>query len=418
MAIRRRCKYRKCKNARRCLDHLQFDVKHRGKRFRVAVNDFAIPRMELGKQRPVQSMEEARDWERLFIGEVKAGRDPRRPPSRSIQAGAGLGDVAVFLDAYMERCVKPAGLRSINSVRSRVATLKEHLGQLPLSALEDADEINRFKTDSDYVDDVEIATVHRVLETLRAAMNWGMAQTPPLFNKSPFHRFGVRLNKKAETTRDRRLLRDEEKRLLDAALQKMNTAEHGFVGALLHDRIIGALELCCRRGEMLLIQNKRVNWETYQIGIPGATAKDRENRRIPFNPKGRLAAILQRRATLGSEAYVFGTENGAYQENIQTAWETLRLLAHGIDPKPTREGAAWNREQLQRIDLRWHDMRHEGACRLLADGVDIRIIQLMLGHASIQQTQRYLNVTDEELRRGLEVSWNNKGRPLRLASGS
>ena len=62
-------------------------------------------------------------------------------------------------------------------------------------------------------------------------------------------------------------------------------------------------------------------------------------------------------------------------------------------------------------------MRHEGACRLLADSVDIRIIQLMLGHASIQQTQRYLNVTDEELRKGLEVSWNNQGRPLRLASG-
>ena len=41
----------------------------------------------------------------------------------------------------------------------------------------------------------------------------------------------------------------------------------------------------------------------------------------------------------------------------------------------------------------------------------------MLGHASIQQTQRYLNVTDEELRKGLEVSWNNQGRPLRLASG-
>ena len=52
---------------------------------------------------------------------------------------------------------------------------------------------------------------------------------------------------------------------------------------------------------------------------------------------------------------------------------------------------------------RWHDLRHEGACRLLADGVDIRMIQLMLGHAGIQQTQRYLNVTDEELRKGLEV---------------
>lgn len=226
------------------------------------------------------------------------------------------------------------------------------------------------------------------------------------------------MNKKAETARDRRLTRDEERRLLDTALQKMNTAEHQYVGVLLHDRIIGALELCCRRGEMLMVQNKRVNWETCQIGIPGATTKDKENRRVPFNPKGRVAAILKRRAALGPDAFVFGSATGAYQPNIQTAWETLRLLANGVEPKPGREGAQWNREQLERIDLRWHDLRHEGACRLLADGVDIRIIQLMLGHASIQQTQRYLNVTDEELRRGLEVSWNNKGRPLRLAAGS
>jgi integrase len=266
------------------------------------------------------------------------------------------------------------------------------------------------------VEDAAIATVHRILETLRAAINWGMAQTPPLVNKSPFHRYGVRMNKKAETTRDRRIARDEEKRLLDAALQRMNTGEHRFMGPLLHDRIIGALELCCRRGEMLLIQNKRVNWETYQIGIPGKTAKDRENRRIPFDPKGRLTAILQRRARLGSEAYVFGTEFGAYQANIQTAWETLRLFAHGVEPKPSRGGTEWNREQLKRIDLHWHDLRHEGACRLLADRVDIRVIQLMLGHASMQQTQRYLNVTDEELRKVLEVSWNNSARLLRLAT--
>jgi hypothetical protein len=198
---------------------------YRGKRYRIPANEFAIPRMEPGKQRAIQSMEEARDWERLFIGEIKAGRDLRQARRRTIEAGTNLGDVAAFLDAYIERCVKPAGLRSVPAIRSRVGVLKEHLGGLPLIALED----------------VEIATMHRVLETLRAAMNWGMAQTPPLFNRSPFHRFGVRLNKKAETARDRRLTRDEEKRLLDAALEKMNTVEHQYVGALLHDRIIGAL---------------------------------------------------------------------------------------------------------------------------------------------------------------------------------
>jgi integrase len=106
---------------------------------------------------------------------------------------------------------------------------------------------------------------------------------------------------------------------------------------------------------------------------------------------------LKRRSALGPDAFAFGSATGAYQPNIETAWETLKLLAYGHEPRPG-EGAPWNREQLQRIDSRWHDLRHEGACRLLADGVDIRIIQLMLGHASIQQTQRYLNVTDEELR--------------------
>jgi hypothetical protein len=307
--------------------------------------------MEPSKQRAIQSMEEVRDWERLFIGEIKAGRNPRRPSARTMQAGSELRDVSAFLDAYMERCVKPAGLRSIAAVRSRIGVLKEHLGQLSLTELEDPDVINQFKADSEYAEDVEIATMHRVLETLRAAMNWGIAQTPPLFNRSPFHRFGVRLNKKAETARDRRLTRDEEKRLLDTALQQMNRPEHQNVGSLLHDRIIGTLELCCRRGEMLMVRTS-VNWDTCQIGIPGATAKDKENRRIPFNPKGRIAAILERRAVLGPDAFVFGSASGARQPNIQTAWETLRLLANGIEPKPGREGAQWNRKQLERIDLR------------------------------------------------------------------
>jgi integrase len=385
-----------------------FDMMWQGRRHRVPVNTFAIPRMEPGKQRPIQSMEEARDWEPVFVGEVKAGRDPSRPPARSAEVATDIRDAATFLDAYWERCVKPAGLRSLGSVKSRLSVLKQHLGHLPLGAREEPDEINRFKSDSDYAEDVELASMHRVLERLRAAMNWGMNADASLVRAVAVQPVGVRMNKKAETIRDRRLSRDEEKRLLDTALGVMNTAPHQYVGEMLHDCIIGALELCCRRGEMLLIQNKRINWDTCQIGVPGATAKDKENRRIPFNPKGRLAAILKRRSSLAPNAFVFGSTNGEYQPTIQTAWETLKLLANGITPRlGGKEAIDWNAQQVRRIDLRWHDLRHEGACRLLSDGVDIRIIQLMLGHASIQQTQRYLNVTDGELRRGLEVSWIN-----------
>ena len=94
MTIRRRCTERNCKDGRRCLEHLRFDVMWRGKRYRMPANEFAIPRMEPGKQRPIQSMEEARDWERLFIGEIKAGRNPRHPPSRSIHVSTEIADVS------------------------------------------------------------------------------------------------------------------------------------------------------------------------------------------------------------------------------------------------------------------------------------------------------------------------------------
>jgi integrase len=162
---------------------------------------------------------------------------------------------------------------------------------------------------------------------------------------------------KAETMRDRRISREEEKRLLDAAIT-MNRWEHRWVGLLMHDRIIGALELCSRLGEMLLIQNKRVDWDTHTIGVPGHTTKDKENRRIPFDPNGRLAAVLQRRGKLGPNAFVFGTDDGDYVASFRTAWESLLLIAAGHDTKRAKRGARVDRARLHEIDLHWHDLRH------------------------------------------------------------
>jgi integrase len=237
-------------------------------------------------------------------------------------------------------------------------------------------------------------------------MNWGRGRTPPIFVASPFHRFGVKIKTKGETKRDRRIAPDEERRLLEGA-DKLNCAEHAFAGAQMRDRIIGALETACRLGEMLKIQNRHVLWDTHQIIIPAEHAKDAESRRIPFEPKGRLAQLLKRRRFLGPKAFVFGAATGEYQGTIRTAWESLVLLAHGIEPTRTRARGRVNRDQLAEIDLHWHDLRHEAACRWLAKGLDLRAIQLLLGHADLKTTQRYLNVTDEELRKTMaEKLWN------------
>jgi integrase len=166
---------------------------------------------------------------------------------------------------------------------------------------------------------------------------------------------------------------------------------------------------------MLRIQNRHVDWERHQVAIPGAHAKDGENRRIPFDPQGRLAPILKRRGRLGPNAFVFGSPEGDYQDSFKTAWESLALLANGHDTTRAKPGARVDRAKLRTIDLHWHDLRHEGACRLLADGVDIRIVQLMLGHADVKQTQRYLNITDEELRRAMTGVWERR-RQLRAVS--
>jgi site-specific recombinase XerD len=109
---------------------------------------------------------------------------------------------------------------------------------------------------------------------------------------------------------------------------------------------------------------------------------------------------------------VFGSPAGEFVANFKTAWESLLLLANGHDTKRAKAGARVDREKLRKIDLHWHDLRHEGACRLLADGLDIRIIQLMLGHADVKQTQRYLNITDEELRKAMTGAWERR-RQLR-----
>ena len=124
-----------------------------------------------------------------------------------------------------------------------------------------------------------------------------------------------------------------------------------------------------------------IDFDRWLIAISSRISKSNRDRAVPVEP-ARLRAFLQTRRFLPSETFVFGTRTGKPVVEIKTAWQRVR----------TQAGSE---------DLCFHDLRHECASRLLANGYDVAIVRDVLGHRSIAVTNRYLNTRADDLRHAL-----------------
>ncbi|OIO81551.1 hypothetical protein AUJ84_00800 [Candidatus Pacearchaeota archaeon CG1_02_32_132] len=79
--------------------------------------------------------------------------------------------------------------------------------------------------------------------------------------------------------------------------------------------------------------------------------------------------------------YVFSKDKPLTTRNIQKIVKNLRVKA-GINKKVTP-----------------HTLRHSFATHLLEEGTDIRMIQTLLGHASLNTTQLYTHISSEQIKK-------------------
>ena len=153
------------------------------------------------------------------------------------------------------------------------------------------------------------------------------------------------------------------------------------------DRAVLELLYACglRVSELVGLDTDRVDLPNQQVRVIG---KGNKERRVPMGDEARER--LHR--------YLVGP---------RAAWTAAR-------PGPAvfvnQRGGRMSRESVWRMVRRWshaggvtervtpHTFRHSFATHLLEGGADLRVVQALLGHASISTTQLYTHLTGERVR--------------------
>jgi integrase len=176
--------------------------------------------------------------------------------------------------------------------------------------------------------------------------------------------------------------------------------------------LTAAFETALRIGELLAVQWRHIHWEQRQLWIPALEAGARKTGSARFIPlTARLIdALTANRLDPAGEpfaksAYVFGNDVGERVQSIGKWWDTTVLRAHGVSPRWINNNKldAAALAAKDRIDLHFHDIRHEAACRWHESGVPLTTIKEILGHASVAQTAPYVHADETSVRAAMDA---------------
>ena len=180
----------------------------------------------------------------------------------------------------------------------------------------------------------------------------------------------VKLYSEKDTLKEHILKEREEGRLMEACSETLSPI------------IVVALNTGMRKAEILNLKWDQVDLKARRIKVE--KTKSGKVRFIPVN--NALHNVLNR----------LGSENGQCPYVFFNP-ETMKPY---VDMKKGFK-AACRRAGIE--GLRFHDLRHTFATRLVAKGADIETIRDLLGHHSIMVTQRYTHSNDDRKRAAVEL---------------
>lgn len=205
------------------------------------------------------------------------------------------------------------------------------------------------------------ATVNRELEVFRYMFNlaerWNL-----FFGKNPVSKSGLL---KLDNKKERILNIEEESRLLKAC------------PPYLRNIIICSLQTGMRKGEIISLRWTNVDFENNLITIDQTNSKSKKQRKIPINTMLR-SLLLELKLRSSGHEYVFTNSIGLPYKRQDSLNRAFQLALN----KACIEG------------LRFHDLRHTAATRMVEANAPIVAIKEILGHSSLEMTMRYAHPHD------------------------